>query len=214
MIGQKHTVETGRESGLEAYGSHNIDAAHWNLGASALVELAVQRREGHLSAAGAFVVRTGQYTGRSPKDKFLVRDELTEKNVQWGAVNQPITEEQFNRIYSKMQSFWQGHEVELRFGKGLVHRAPLYVLFGQLVAHQELVLGRTPGVLPGTHHQCAIGGEVALPPLHGMLDQRRGSQIPVGSVDIANAVGFQPRLSAGLYLLLPDQLFPLNTFFF
>jgi phosphoenolpyruvate carboxykinase (ATP) len=111
LIGQKHRVETGRESGLEAYGIRNIDTAHWNLGASALVEHAVQRREGHLSANGALVVRTGQYTGRSPKDKFLVRDELTEKNVQWGPVNQPVTEAQFNRIYSKMQSFWQGHEV-------------------------------------------------------------------------------------------------------
>ena len=110
MIGQKQ-VETGGESGLEAYGIRNIDAAYWNLGASALIEHAVQRREGHLSADGALVVRTGQYTGRSPKDKFLVRDELTEKNVQWGPVNQPITEAQFNRIYSKMQSFWQGHEV-------------------------------------------------------------------------------------------------------
>jgi len=97
--------------GLEEHGIHNINVAYWNLGTPQLLEHAVQRREGSFSREGAFVVRTGQFTGRSPKDKFVVRDEITDPTVQWGAVNQPMPEAQFNRIYSKMLAFWQGHDV-------------------------------------------------------------------------------------------------------
>ena len=57
-----------------------------------LVEHAIQRREGNLSADGALVVRTGQFTGRSPKDKFIVRDEITDADACNGApVNQPMS---------------------------------------------------------------------------------------------------------------------------
>ncbi|PWU11684.1 MAG: phosphoenolpyruvate carboxykinase (ATP) [Terriglobia bacterium] len=104
-------VETAGALGLDEHGIRNVTAAYSNLEVPALIEHAVERREGHLAANGAFVVRTGQFTGRSPKDKYLVRDEITDQNVQWGAVNQPITEAQFDRIYSNMQTFWQGHDV-------------------------------------------------------------------------------------------------------
>src|SRR5688572_6702953 len=96
---------------LEAHGLRNINAAYWNLGTSQLIEHAIQRREGTLSREGALVVHTGQFTGRSPKDKFVVRDETTESEVQWNAVNQPMTEANFDRLFAKMQAFWQGHDV-------------------------------------------------------------------------------------------------------
>ena len=97
--------------GLEAHGLRNLTAAYWNLGTAQLLEHAIERREGHLAADGSFVVRTGQFTGRSPKDKFIVRDEITDPHVQWGAVNQPMSEAQFDRIYARMMTFWQGHDV-------------------------------------------------------------------------------------------------------
>jgi phosphoenolpyruvate carboxykinase (ATP) len=97
--------------GLEQYGIHNINAVCWNLGAPQLIEHALQRREGRLAADGALVVRTGQFTGRSPKDKFIVRDELTDPNVQWGAVNQPMSNAHFDRLYARMANFWQGQDV-------------------------------------------------------------------------------------------------------
>src|SRR4051812_39116415 len=96
--------------GLEQHGIHNINAAYWNLGAPQLIEHAVQRREGTLAANGALVVRTGQFTGRSPKDKFIVRDETTDQHVQWGAVNQPMTEAQFDRLHARETAFWQGQD--------------------------------------------------------------------------------------------------------
>src|SRR5581483_5869203 len=96
---------TGSQSGLEGHGIRNVTAAYWNLNAAALLEHAVERREGHLAENGALVVRTGQFTGRSPKDKFLVRNEITERTVDWGSVNQPMTETQFDRLYAKVQMF-------------------------------------------------------------------------------------------------------------
>src|ERR1041384_8668054 len=95
-------------SGLADLGIHNLNAAYWNLGAAQLIEHAIQRREGALAANGALVVHTGQFTGRSPKDKFIVRDEITDTTVQWGAVNQPMTAAQFERLYTRVTGSWQG----------------------------------------------------------------------------------------------------------
>ncbi|MDR3698399.1 MAG: phosphoenolpyruvate carboxykinase (ATP) [Candidatus Sulfopaludibacter sp.] len=114
LTDQKRIANAGirpSRHGLELHGLHNINVAYWNLGTAQLVEHAIQRREGNLASGGALVVRTGQFTGRSPKDKFVVRDEITDPNIQWGPVNQPLSEAQFDRIYRRMMAFWQGHEV-------------------------------------------------------------------------------------------------------
>ncbi|MCU1233346.1 MAG: Phosphoenolpyruvate carboxykinase [Candidatus Solibacter sp.] len=97
--------------GLEAQGFRNLNVAYWNLGTAQLLEHAIQRREGTFASGGAFVVRTGQFTGRSPKDKFVVRDEVTDAHVAWGPVNQPLSEAHFDKLYTKMMAFWQGHDV-------------------------------------------------------------------------------------------------------
>src|SRR5947209_20026646 len=77
--------------GLEDHGLRNLNAVYSNLGTSQLLEHSIERREGHLADNGAFVVRTGQFTGRSPKDKFIVRDEVTDSQVQWCPVNQTMS---------------------------------------------------------------------------------------------------------------------------
>ncbi len=84
---------------------------YWNPGIAQLYEHAMQRNEGILASDGAFVVRTGQFTGRSPKDKYIVREESTETTVQWGPVNQPLSEEHFEGLYRRMLSFWKGRDV-------------------------------------------------------------------------------------------------------
>src|SRR5450755_1551409 len=114
LIDQKQIANAGirpSRHGLDQHGIRNINVAYWNLGTAQLLEHAIQRREGSLASGGSFVVRTRQFTGRSPKDKFVVRDEITDPTVQWGAVNQPISEAHFGRLYSRMMAFWQGHEV-------------------------------------------------------------------------------------------------------
>jgi len=68
---------------------------HANLGTAALVEHALANGEGQLAADGPLVVETGKFTGRSVKDKYIVRDAGTEDNIFWGAINQPMSEEHF-----------------------------------------------------------------------------------------------------------------------
>lgn len=100
---------TGQD--LSEYGFRNLEEVHWNLASPALIERALRRREGHLAANGALVVRTGQFTGRSPKDKYVVKDSLTESTVNWGGVNQPMTAEAFDAIYKRLTVFLDGQEL-------------------------------------------------------------------------------------------------------
>src|SRR6266446_814191 len=88
--------------GLGEHGIRNLNIAHRNLGTAQLLMHAIRREEGVLADGGAFTVNTGQFTGRSPKDKFIVRDDLTDSTVNWGPVNQPMSVEHFARLYSKV----------------------------------------------------------------------------------------------------------------
>jgi phosphoenolpyruvate carboxykinase (ATP) len=80
----------------------NNTTVHRNLSVPALVETAVKYGEGMLTSTGALSVTTGKYTGRSPKDKFIVEDSLTKDKVHWGPVNQPFSQEKFDAIYAKV----------------------------------------------------------------------------------------------------------------
>lgn len=81
--------------GLDALGVGAETAIHWNLLTAPLVEHAVQRGEGRLAKDGPLVVETGKHTGRSAKDKFIVRDAETENSVWWGSTNVGMTPEHF-----------------------------------------------------------------------------------------------------------------------
>ena len=71
---------------------------HANLGTAPLVEHALKRGEGQLTKDGALLVDTGKFTGRSVKDKFVVRDAATERTINWGAINQPMTTEHWANL--------------------------------------------------------------------------------------------------------------------
>lgn len=75
--------------GLEKLGIINPSAVYRNLPVATLVERAVARGEGKISETGALCVETGKYTGRSPNDKFIVKDEVTADEIDWGKVNMP-----------------------------------------------------------------------------------------------------------------------------
>jgi phosphoenolpyruvate carboxykinase (ATP) len=96
---------------LGRHGLRNLGTVHRNLSNAELVEKALQRNEGMLSEDGALTVRTGQFTGRSPKDKYIVRDPGTETTVNWGSVNQPMSEKQFDGLFRRILDFFQGQEV-------------------------------------------------------------------------------------------------------
>ena len=73
-----------------------------NSSTAVLYEHAVRRGEAQIAAGGPLVVDTGKFTGRSPKDKFVVRDATTADQVDWGSVNQPMTPEHFGRLQEEM----------------------------------------------------------------------------------------------------------------
>jgi phosphoenolpyruvate carboxykinase (ATP) len=89
---------------------HGIKAARvalWNLGTAQLVEYALSQQEGVLASGGALVVRTGLHTGRSPQDKFVVRDEQVADKIWWGSVNQPFEPEKFDALYKRVLAYLQ-----------------------------------------------------------------------------------------------------------
>src|SRR3546814_10928364 len=76
---------------LSSQGIYTKAEIHANLGTAQLVEEALKNGEGALSLHGALVVKTGAHTGRSARDKYIVRDSETENSVWWGRVNAPMT---------------------------------------------------------------------------------------------------------------------------
>ena len=83
---------------------------HRNLSSKALIKMAVARNEGVLTKTGALSVTTGQYTGRSPEDRFIVDDKLTHKTVDWGKINKPFPADKFNQILNKMMTYEKSKE--------------------------------------------------------------------------------------------------------
>ena len=96
---------------LERHGILAPGQVHWNRGTATLYEEAVRRGEGTIAESGPLVCLTGVHTGRSPNDKFLVREPSSEKNVWWGKVNRSIEPEQFKVIRDRMLSSLKGKEL-------------------------------------------------------------------------------------------------------
>ncbi len=108
------------------------DSTMRNLPAPRLVEQAVLRGEGQISATGALSVETGKYTGRSPKDKFIVKDELTVDTIHWGSVNVPISEEVFAKLYERVLEYLEQRDRLFVF-QGFVGADPTYRMPLQVV---------------------------------------------------------------------------------
>lgn len=91
---------TDRTIGVE--GLEAARGVHFNLPRATLVEHALRRGEGQLTHQGALVFRTGKYTGRSPKDKFLVREPSVEAEIDWGPVNQPFEPSGYDALEARV----------------------------------------------------------------------------------------------------------------
>jgi phosphoenolpyruvate carboxykinase (ATP) len=85
--------------GLDAQGITTPAELHWNLTTAPLVEFAIQREEGLLAKDGPIAVKTGKHTGRSAKDKFTVKDEMTENVIWWNNGNKPMDPAAFDRLH-------------------------------------------------------------------------------------------------------------------
>lgn len=83
---------------------------HCGLSPAQLVEAAILRGEGQLTAGGALKVTTGKYTGRSPHDKFIVDSPAVHDRIAWGE-NKPFLPDKFDQLYHRMQAYMQNREI-------------------------------------------------------------------------------------------------------
>jgi ATP-dependent phosphoenolpyruvate carboxykinase len=135
--------------GLDLHGVQNSRAVFWNLSTPALYEAAIARAEGHLSNHGPLVVSTGQFTGRTPKDKYIVYDEVTRDLVWWGPVNAPLAPEHFVALRQAPPVHWPQREqyshssvtrCAAGYAVGLRHRPPEYELHRLLASPERPAL--------------------------------------------------------------------------
>jgi phosphoenolpyruvate carboxykinase (ATP) len=96
------------------YGLTNIGAVHWNLPTPALYAESVRNREGLIAHLGPYVVRTGQHTGRSPKDRFIVKERSSEDKIWWGKENRAFSTERFETLYLRMLAYLQGKQLYIQ----------------------------------------------------------------------------------------------------
>ncbi|RYV03676.1 phosphoenolpyruvate carboxykinase (ATP) [Shewanella sp. OPT22] len=110
-----------------ADGSHRI---HANLTTAELVEIALARGEAQLTAKGALVARTGVRTGRSPNDRFVVKEASSENEIDWGNVNKPFAEDKFTALWDRVEAYLADKEVfvsDLEVGADPEHYLPVNV---------------------------------------------------------------------------------------
>ena len=96
--------------GLDNLGLVNLADQYWNLGTPALYEETIRRGEGQMAAGGPLVVLTGQHTGRSARDKFIVRDDVTDGEVDWGKVNVAMDPGNFETLKQRFLAYYQGRD--------------------------------------------------------------------------------------------------------
>jgi phosphoenolpyruvate carboxykinase (ATP) len=96
--------------GLEAQGLDPKGDVHWNLVAPVLIQNAIRRNEGQLADMGPFCAVTTPHTGRSPNDKFLVKEPSSAADVDWGKVNQPMSDAQFETLLADVRDYLNQRE--------------------------------------------------------------------------------------------------------
>jgi phosphoenolpyruvate carboxykinase (ATP) len=133
------TMQAGQDQGLDEHGIRTSRPIHRNLGTAALYEHAIRRQEGELAQDGPLVCKTGAHTGRSPNDKFVVREPSSEAHVAWGKVNRPIDVAHFETLKRDITAHLADRELfvqDLYAGADPKFRLP--VRFIQEMAWQNL----------------------------------------------------------------------------
>ena len=107
-------TETGKEkhdANISDLGIKNI--THWNLSPEQLSKIAVEKGQAVITSSGIININTGEFTGRSPMDRFIVKDSITKDSVWWGNINQSFDEDKFNKLHKKIK-YLSGKELYVR----------------------------------------------------------------------------------------------------
>ncbi|HUG14903.1 MAG TPA: phosphoenolpyruvate carboxykinase [Thermomicrobiales bacterium] len=117
--------------GLDHHGIRTSRQARWNLTAPALYEESIRRHEAEIAGFGPLSVSTGEYTGRSPQDKFIVQEPTSQEHVWWGPVNQPFDPDRFDSLHQRVADYLSERELfvqDLHVGADATYRMPLRVV--------------------------------------------------------------------------------------
>ena len=149
--------------GLNGQGAMTLNKVRRNLPTAALYEELIRLQEGMVSRSGAVVVNTGVHTGRSPEDKFIVREPTSEAHIHWGKVNRPFEPCRFDALYQRLLHYIEGRELYAQdcwVGASPLHAHPIRIIT-QLAWHslfsRNLFLGRS-------------GEEADIPPEYTVID--------------------------------------------
>ena len=119
------------ETELTALGLAGVAKVHRNLSVPELYEHALARREGTLGLHGQLVVETGKHTGRSPNDKFFVREPGSEQHIDWGTTNKPIDPAKFDALFERVTGYLAGKEIfslDAYVGADAHYRIPVRII--------------------------------------------------------------------------------------
>ncbi|PIA80332.1 phosphoenolpyruvate carboxykinase (ATP) [Gaetbulibacter sp. 4G1] len=106
---------TTKNPDLKQYGLKNVNV-HWNLSPEELQKITVDKGLGKETANGTLAINTGKFTGRSPQDRFLVKDDYTSDKVWWGKTNKPVSPENFDKLKNEIVNYLSGKEIYARDG--------------------------------------------------------------------------------------------------
>ena len=109
-------IEKGQKALSQSISDYGISnsTVHWNLNSKKLAEISVAKNMGVYSDCGALAVDTGEFTGRSPKDRFIVKDSITENTVWWGGINIPFDADKFDKLHTKVLNYLSEKEIYAR----------------------------------------------------------------------------------------------------
>ena len=102
-----------KNANLEKYKLQNV-SPNWNMSFEELQKITLKKGMGKETANGTLAVNTGTFTGRSPQDRFIVKDEYTKDRVWWGKINKPVSPENFDKLYAEVANYLSGKELYIR----------------------------------------------------------------------------------------------------
>ena len=103
-----------KDHNLDYVNLFNTGRVFWNLSPAELVEETIFRDMGVLTDTGALAIETGEFTGRAPKDRFIVEDDLTRDKVWWGNINKKFDRDKFDRLFDKLSSYFANRDLYIR----------------------------------------------------------------------------------------------------
>ena len=119
-------ITTGKELQLESLGLNQINEVHRNLTVESLIEETVKNGEGIIGPRGVSIVDTGKFTGRSPKDKYIVDEASSSDKIWWGSVNKKIDESIFDELYESVTDYYNSDSSKTYLFDGFAGFDPAY----------------------------------------------------------------------------------------